>query len=38
MDPGGVVNLSWVGLVICKDTLKLEPRSVVCSAPHGGSD
>jgi len=21
-----------------KDTLKLEPRSVVCSAPYGGSD
>ena len=26
----------WV--VICKDTLKLEPRSVGCSAPYGGSD
>ena len=23
---------------MCKDTLKLEPRSVVCSTPYGGSD
>ena len=38
VDPGGVANLSWAGSVIFKDTLKLEPRAVVCSVPYGGSD
>ena len=31
-------QLLLVGWVICKDTRKLEPRSVVCCAPYGGSD
>ena len=38
INPSGVVNLSLAGWVICKDTLKMEPRSVVCSTPYGGSD
>ena len=38
VNPSGVANLSLAGLVICKDTLKMEPRSVVCSTPYGGSD
>ena len=38
VDPDGVANLSRAGWVIVKDTLKLEPRSVVCSVPYGGSD
>ena len=36
VDPGGVANLSWAKWVICKDKLKLEPRSVVVFR-HGGS-
>ena len=28
--PGGVANLSLAGWVIRKDTLKMEPRFVVC--------
>ena len=38
VDPSGVANLSWAWWVNCEDTLKLEPHSVVCSAPYGGSD
>ena len=38
VEPGGVANLSWAGWVICKNRLKLEPCSVLCSTPYGGSD
>ena len=38
IDPSGVANLSLAGWVIRKDTLKMEPPSVVCSTPYGGSD
>ena len=38
VDLSGVANLSWAWWVNCEDTLKLEPHSVVCSAPYGGSD
>ena len=38
LDPGDVVNLSWAGWVVCKDTLKMESHSVVCFAQYGGSD
>ena len=38
IDPSGVANLSLAGWVICKDTLKIEPRSVKCSTPYDESD
>ena len=38
IDPSGVANLSLAGWVIRKDTLKMEPHSVVCSTPYDGSD
>ena len=32
--PAGLAKFFSAGWVICKDILKLEPRSFVCSAPY----
>ena len=38
IDPSGMADLSLAGWVIRKDTLKMEPCSVVCSTPYDESD
>ena len=36
--PKRVSSPNWGPPTPCKQALKLEPLSVVCSAPYGGSD